>query len=333
VTVVRVRRFGTGMIRLVLCYLAAVGIAIAGQSTAFAAPSPAEIEAQIDAEWNTLEPIIEQYNEVHGQLQVNQAEADRLQQQLQPLQLQVDLALREIGDMAARAYMSGPNSAFNAVLTGGSPTSLADKLTMLDQLARTQRDQVSDVADLRDKYAAEKKKIDEVAAALKTQDADLAGKKTHIEKKIEELQRLRIQAYGAGGAPRGSFRTGPCPAVYTSDAGGRAAAKACSLIGKPYIWASAGPNGYDCSGLTLTAWGSVGVRLRHYTKWQWQETKPVSRAELKPGDLVFYYKDLHHMGIYVGDNTIVHAPRTGDNVRMAPLDRTPPVGFRRPIRG
>jgi cell wall-associated NlpC family hydrolase len=72
------------------------------------------------------------------------------------------------------------------------------------------------------------------------------------------------------------------------------------------------------------------VSLRHYTKWQWEDGKAVSRADLKPGDLVFYYTDLHHMGIYVGGNTIVHAPHTGDYVRMAPLDRMPITGFRRP---
>ncbi len=80
----------------------------------------------------------------------------------------------------------------------------------------------------------------------------------------------------------------------------------------------------------MVAWASAGVSLRHYTKWQWEDGKAVSRADLKPGDLVFYYTDLHHMGIYVGGNTIVHAPHTGDYVRMAPLDRMPITGFRRP---
>jgi cell wall-associated NlpC family hydrolase len=158
----------------------------------------------------------------------------------------------------------------------------------------------------------------------------LAGKKTVIEKKIKDLQKLRVSAYGAGGAARGALRSRPCPAKYTNDAGGKAAAKACSLIGKPYIWAAAGPRGYDCSGLTLVAWASAGVSLRHHTQWQWQNAKAVSRGELQPGDLVFHYSDLHHMGMYVGNNTIVHAPHTGDYVRMASLDIGPIAGYRRP---
>jgi peptidoglycan DL-endopeptidase CwlO len=122
-----------------------------------------------------------------------------------------------------------------------------------------------------------------------------------------------------------------CPVDYIPGPGGVAAKKACSLIGKPYIWAAAGPDGYDCSGLTLAAWAAAGVTLRHYTNWQWSDTTPVSRADLRPGDLVFFFSDLHHMGIYVGGGWMVHAPTTGDYVRMAKIDSPylPIAGFRR----
>jgi cell wall-associated NlpC family hydrolase len=89
---------------------------------------------------------------------------------------------------------------------------------------------------------------------------------------------------------------------------------------------------YDCSGLTLVAWGSVGVTLGHFTGWQWNEGTPVSRGNLRPGDLVFWFSDLHHMGIYVGGGWTVHAPHTGDVVRMTKIDSPglPIAGFRRP---
>jgi cell wall-associated NlpC family hydrolase len=238
--------------------------------------------------------------------------------------------MSHVGALAASAYMQGGPSSVTAMVVSGSPTGLIDKLTYLEMMARQQREQVSDVTALRDRFAADKHDLDTVTSALTRRDADLAGKKTLIEKKIKDLQKLRISAYGAGGGATGSLRTGPCPADYTNDAGGKAATKACSLIGKPYIWAAAGPKGYDCSGLTMVAWASAGVSLRHYTKWQWEDGKSVSRGDLRPGDLVFYYGDLHHMGICVGGNTIVHAPHTGDYVRMAPLDRMPITGFRRP---
>jgi cell wall-associated NlpC family hydrolase len=317
-------------LRSLLCVLAAAGIVICGPMTANAAPSPQTVEDQIDKAWNQLEPIIEQYNHVHSQLQTNRAQVKSLSAKLDPLQLQVNTAMSQVRTMAANAYMQGAPSALGAMVVTGSPTGLTDKLTYLELLARNQREQVSGAAALRDKYAADKHDLDTITATLAARDADLAAKKKDIEKKIKDLQRLRVRAYGAGGGATGALRTGPCPAEYTNDPGGKAAAKACSLIGRPYIWGAAGPKGYDCSGLTMVAWASAGVSLRHYTKWQWEDGKAVSRADLKPGDLVFYYTDLHHMGIYVGGNTIVHAPHTGDYVRMAPLDRMPITGFRRP---
>ena len=325
----RVEAYREATARIVLLAVAVAGVVVIG-SPAHAEPSPAQIEAQIDKQWNSLEPTIEQYNQVHSQLQTSRAQAKKLNDRLRPLQRQVDEALGSVGTMAAQAYMQGRPSALDAVLSDGAPTGLADKLTTLDQLARHQREAVSGVTVLRDRYAADKKALDTITAGLAARDADLKARKKQIEKKIDELQKLRIKAYGSSGGATGALRTGPCPAVYTNDRGGRAAKKACSLIGKPYIFGSAGPNGYDCSGLTMAAWASVGVSLRHYTKWQWSDGTPVSRAELKPGDLVFYYSDLHHMGIYVGGGMIVHAPHTGDRVRMAPINRSPVTGYRRP---
>jgi cell wall-associated NlpC family hydrolase len=330
-SVTRVEAHHAAILRSLICALATIGIVVTGSAPAKAAPSPSAIEAQINKAWNQLEPIIEQYNHVHGQLQENRAQMKTLAGRLDPLQRQVDAALSSVGTMAAKAYMQGSPSALDAMLASGSPTALTDKLTYLDVLARNQRAQVSGVIDMRDQYAADKKKLGILQASLTARDADLAAKKKDIQAKIDDLQKLRIKAYGAGGGATGALRTGPCPAEYTNDAGGKAAAKACSLIGKPYIFADAGPQGYDCSGLTLVAWASAGVSLRHYTKWQWSDNAAVSRANLKPGDLVFYFSDLHHMGIYVGNNTIVHAPHTGDYVRMAGLDSIGPIaGFRRP---
>jgi cell wall-associated NlpC family hydrolase len=313
-----------------LAVLAALPVLLVPAASAHAAPSPQELERQIDTEWNKLEPIIEQYNMVHGQLKANRAKSAALQTRLQPLQLEVDLAMSRIGDMAAQMYKGGRMSALSAMLVTGSPTTLADQLSLLDRIAQDQREQVSGAAALRDRYAADKKVVDDLIATQAQQDAFLAAQKKEIEARMAGLQRLRQQAYGTTGA-QGALRTGPCPAEYYPTPGGKAAQKACSLIGRPYEWGSAGPSTFDCSGLTLVAWASAGVTLRHYTRWQWEDHKPVSRSQLQPGDLVFYYSDLHHMGMYVGGGMIVHAPTTGDFVRMRKLDNGMPIaGFRRP---
>lgn len=319
------------LIRMVAAAAAATVLSLGLGATAHAAPTAAELEKQIDTAWNKLEPIIEQYNMVHSQLKTNKAKADALNRRLGPLQLQIQLSGAEIGEAAAIMYMGGHVSRINALLTAPTPADFADKMTTLEILAATQQQAISGVVAMRDKYAADKTKLDAVVAELASQDAALAAQKKTIEKQIASLQKLRQQLYGSSGAT-GKLKPVACPVEYLGGPGGTAAKKACSLIGKPYIWGAAGPDGYDCSGLTLTAWKAAGVTLRHYTKWQWEDNTPISRSQLRPGDLVFFFSDLHHMGLYVGGGWMVHAPTTGDFVRMAKIDSPylPIAGYRRP---
>jgi cell wall-associated NlpC family hydrolase len=95
---------------------------------------------------------------------------------------------------------------------------------------------------------------------------------------------------------------------------------ALAQLGKPYVWAAAGPNSFDCSGLALYAWGAAGVRLPHSSSMQSTMGAPVSRADLQPGDLVFFYTPVSHVGIYIGNNQVVHAPTEGDVVKVTDID-------------
>jgi cell wall-associated NlpC family hydrolase len=319
--------------RRALAILAAALILItATNTTAYAQPTVADLEAQINQAWNTLEPLVEQYNMVHAQLQANQAKAAALEAQIKPLKLQVDLVLTRVGAMSASLYESGPLSNVSAMLESGSPANLIDQLSTLDALARRQTNTVQGAADLVAKYDAEKKPLDTLIAAEAQQDADLAAKKATITQQMDSLQKLRQQLYGSSGMAGGSIRPVACPFVLGTGKGAIAAKTACAQIGKPYVWAAAGPRTFDCSGLTLYAWAAAGVTLGHYTQWQWNEGKPVTRDQLQPGDLVFYFRDLHHMSIYVGGNWVVHAPTSGDVVRMTQLDNPylPIAGYRRP---
>ncbi|MER7003698.1 NlpC/P60 family protein [Dactylosporangium sp. NPDC000555] len=315
--------------RIVVAVLAAIALLLAGTGTAQAEPTPAELEKQIDDMWNQLEPTIEQYNQVHSQLKENRAKAAALQQQLKPLEAQVDAAMGRVSDIAVQQYKIGRITTLDALLRGNTPTDLLDQLATVNAIARNQHAEIQGVAAARDKLAGDKHTLDTLIAQQTTQDADLAAKKTQIEGKLTELQKLRQQVYGSSGAT-GTLKPVACPVDYIGGPGGTAAKKACDLIGKPYVWGATGPNGYDCSGLTLTAWAAAGVKLRHYTKWQWDDTKAVARADLRPGDLVFFHSDLHHVGIYVGGGWMVHAPTTGDYVRMAKLEGRPITGYRRP---
>jgi cell wall-associated NlpC family hydrolase len=116
-------------------------------------------------------------------------------------------------------------------------------------------------------------------------------------------------------------------------ASGRAAgavAFALAQVGKPYRYGATGPNAYDCSGLTMAAYASVGVSLPHHSGSQYAQTRHVSRSELQPGDLVFYYRPISHVAMYIGNGQIVHATTPGNPVKVASLDMGRFVGASRP---
>ena len=313
-------------LRPVLCRLLAVGavivVGLLPAAQAHAAPSPAEIEAQIDKQWEQLEPVIEQYNKVRSQLKTNQKKSANLQKKIQPLSLQTEMALSRIGELAARFYKIGPSSNLNALLMTGSPTTLADQLTILDRLAAQQKAEIASVTAIRDRFNVEKEKLDALIAAEKRQEADLAAKKKQIDAEIKRLQAM---------LPKTVVMAEGCPTVtgVVSSAASTAIKVACAQVGDPYVWGAAGPDAFDCSGLTQYAYGKAGIHLTHYTGAQWREGRAVRRSEARPGDLVFFFSDLHHVGLYIGNGKMVHASRAGKPVSVASISYMPLAGFRR----
>ena len=307
-----------------------VSLTLAG--TGHAEPSPTEIEAKIDAQWQGLEPIIEQRNKVKSELDANRVKSQQLADQLRPVALKVDLALSRVSAISAHYYKGGSASAFNAVLANGSPTALADQLSMLDHLARSELNEIRDVITLKQQYESQKKPLDALLNEQAKQEADLAGKEQVINAEIKRLNDLRLKTYGTT-LSSGPVRLAACPYDYSPDAGGRAAKAACSQLNRPYVFGADGPTTFDCSGITMWAWeqANAGVHLRHYTLWQYQDTKRITKEQLRAGDLIFYYADRHHVGIYVGGGYIVHAPHTGDVVRMKRFDEAPISGYGRPV--
>jgi len=95
---------------------------------------------------------------------------------------------------------------------------------------------------------------------------------------------------------------------------------ALAQLGDPYVWAGAGPDAFDCSGLTQYAYAAAGISLPHSSQMQSTMGTPVARADLQPGDLVFFYSPVGHVGIYLGDGLMVHAPTTGSVVKIVSLD-------------
>lgn len=369
----RTRPTRSHMLPRILAIMTTVMVGVLPATHARAEPTAADVKKQIDAAWQKLEPVIEQYNKVRSQLETNQKRQAELSRKLEPLGTTVELAKARVQGIAVTRYMGGGVSPLNALLTSGSPTTFVDQLALLDRLAESEQEQITSLQTQQANYDAEQKKINALIAAQKSQQAELAAKKKAIDAEIKRLEALhrKIAAAEAAAAAKAAqeaaaaraaaaaeaeaaqaaaaeqaaataaatspiksssslFIGGQCPAVPITAAGGVAAKTACLQIGEPYAWGADGPDTFDCSGLTQYAWASAGVSLTHFTGAQWTEGTPVSRDNLRTGDLVFFHSDLHHMGIYVGNGLFVHAPHTGDVVRMARLADMPYAGARRP---
>jgi peptidoglycan DL-endopeptidase CwlO len=312
--------------RVLVGALAALLLVAFTANTAYADPSISEIERRINAVWADAEPLIEKYNRVHEKYQKNKAKQADLLKEVLPLQRQVDMARQRTGFIAAEIYRGGQASAFNGILSSGSPKALADQLTFLEYTARLQHRQIAGVAEMMREYDEKRAPVDALVAELAKQDADLAARRKVIMDKLDELGKLRLAAYGTTSGT-GAFRPWPCPAPdeYLPTKGWKAGQFACQQAGDDYSMGAAGPNTWDCSGLTMVAWQQAGVSLPHNAEDQRNAITSVKRVDLRVGDLVFYYGDLHHVAIYVGDGKVMHAPTYTDNVRMRVLEDVGPV--------
>jgi len=316
------------LLRAVLIGFAVTAI-VAPATAAHAAPPPASLQQQIDKASSDLEKIVEQYNKVNEQLKATKAEADQLATQMGPLLQNLESASATVNKIAASAYKGAGVSSMSALLSSGSPTTLMEELSSLNQIARGQQKQIDGYTQVKAQYDARKKQLDDLLAQQTAQQADLAAQKTKIEGDLKHLYDLRTQAYGS--ATTTSTNTGPTPtAPYAPGAAGVAVNFAYSILGRPYVWAGEGP-GYDCSGVTKMAWKAAGVDLPHNVAMQWSSphVSHISRGMLQLGDLVFY-SGLGHVALYVGNNQVIHAPTFGEVVKIAPIDMMGIAGYGRP---
>jgi cell wall-associated NlpC family hydrolase len=158
----------------------------------------------------------------------------------------------------------------------------------------------------------------QLAAAQRAADAASAAAAARATRALPAVRTVPVAA------SRSAIRTTPVatplravPASLTgSSVAARAVAAALSRLGRPYVFGAAGPNRFDCSGLVEWAYGRAGVATAHYTGALWNAYRHISASALRPGDLVFFYSDHHHVGIYIGGGMMINAPHTGDVVRI-----------------
>jgi cell wall-associated NlpC family hydrolase len=321
--------------------LGVIAIAVIAPATAANAdPSPADLQRQISQSQDALEKIIENYNLITEQLKSTQASADDLNAKMAPLQSNLDSAYANVGQIAVRAYKGGGVSPMAVLLSEGSTQGLLDQLSSLNQVARAQQADIQTYARSKQEYDGQKKKLDDLLSKQQSDQKALADQKGKIESdlaKLTDMQRRAAAAQprnngttsttaksnGGGGSPQP-----PPPAPNIGGGAGAAVQFAYGALGKPYIYAAAGPAGYDCSGLTQAAWRAGGKSLPHNAAMQWNQTTHISASAAQPGDLVFY-SGLGHVAMYIGNGKVIHAPHAGTVVQVASVNMMTPYGYGR----
>ncbi|MBT2467675.1 C40 family peptidase [Streptomyces sp. ISL-66] len=317
---------------------AATATAFEGTSHAAPEPTPSQVKAEVDRLYEEAEGATEQYNGAKEKADDAERALAGLQDETARKTDQLNSARSALGSLAATQYRSGTLSAAVQLAMSDSPQEYLDRAALI---ARAGNRNAADISVVRRK-AEEVGQLREQAsgrlADLRARQGELAGHKAEIEAKLSAARRLldkltaeqraAYEARSVGGATTGPAGPPPPPSDGSRAAG--AVAFAYGAIGKPYVWGATGPGSFDCSGLTQAAWRAAGVSLPRTTYTQINAGQRISRDQLAPGDLVFFYSGVTHVGMYVGNGQMIHAPRPGSTVRLAPVDSMPWAGASRP---
>lgn len=331
---------------------AAVAVALVpGSSSADPGRTVAEVQRQVDALHHKAEQASERYNDARLELAEIERDLERVRERVERQQARVD-ALREgMGRLAAAAYRSGGVDPTLELLLSGDPGAFLRQASSLDQVSRSQDSALRRMTQARQRLAQDRIVLVQQVARQQQVRQRLAREKAEIEVnadraeallrtlKAAERRRLAAAADARQAAAARASRSGTrgAPGVsapdYTGPAAGRAAAAvafAQAQVGDAYSYGAAGPDAWDCSGLTMMSWNAAGVSLPHSSSAQYSSGTPVSQSALQPGDLVFFYSPISHVGIYVGGGMIIHASNPSRPVGYASISSMPYSGAVRP---
>jgi len=314
----------------VLTATAAAAVALTSQA-AHADPKPtkSEVKAKVDKLYHEAEIVNEKANGAKEQQDKLKEQADALQDKVARGQAELNTLRGELGSLATAQYRSGGLDPSVQLLLSSDPDDFLDQASALDQLTAKQAQSLEKIQAKQRSLAQQRKeaqgKLNDLADVRKTLDEN----KKKYQVKLADAQKLLNTLTAAERAKmaeeeqRASRAAGDRVElgneVPASGVGAAALQAAATQIGKPYFRGGTGPNSYDCSGLTQWAFGQAGVQITRTTYTQVNDGVRIGRSGLKPGDLVFF-SNTSHVGIYAGNNQVLHAPYPGTNVRYEAME-------------
>jgi cell wall-associated NlpC family hydrolase len=317
-------------------------------------PSIEEVEKKVDDLYRQAESATEKYNSAKEKTSKQRKEVDTLLDDVAQRTQKLNEAREELGSFAAAQYRTGASAPDTATfLLADSPQDYFDQTQLMGRMTSRQKDAVDDYvteqsatmkkrqeatdslqtlsesqSDLKTAKATVQRKLSDARELLSQLTAEEKARLAAIEKQKQEeaarkaaelakqqaAEQKAAQEAAEESASSSSSSSEASDSSYATKAE-KALAFARSQVGKPYVWGATGPDSYDCSGLTQAAWNAAGISLPRTTYDQVNAGTTVSLSNAQPGDLVFFYDDVTHVGIYIGNGKMIHAPKPGAYVR------------------
>ena len=313
---------------------AGVAVVLAPMTASAAPTSPDQARQAVTQTGQQLEAIGEKVNEATDAAAQQQAAAAAAAGAVVTAQAQLDALEPQLRSIAQTGYVGTTRGKLAAFLTSGSADDLIEQMSTLDKLASHADAVVAQAATAR--AAAEQAQRDaaDAAAAAAAAAADLQAQQDQLEKQLAGYKSDFARLTAADQVRVHTALAGPAvttanPAPAPTAAAGVAVQTALAQVGDMYGIGASGPDSFDCSGLTSYAYAAAGVALPHSSRAQSAMGVPASRAELQPGDLVFFYSPISHVGLYIGNGQMVHASVSGKPVAVTSVDKGGYVSARR----
>jgi peptidoglycan DL-endopeptidase CwlO len=347
---------------MTLCVITLGGSMIAAPTSA--QPDIGTVQSRVDRLYHQAENASESYNNARLELRQAQSRQAAISAQLRRQQAKVNAVRARVAADVVAQYQGQALSSTAQVLLADSPDAVIDRLTTVSAYNDQQTQMMADfavqakrletrrtasarelarIAGTKRRLGEEKAQVDKAAAEAKQLLGTLKDRAAARASRAQDRAAAAAAATSSSGAtatdrgPAPASTPAPAPAPASASAAapasGRAAAAvryAMSKVGDAYVYGAAGPSAFDCSGLTMMAWAQAGVGLPHSASAQMGSGTPVSQSQLRPGDLVFYYSPVSHVGMYIGNGQIVNAENPSVGVKITGVNTMPYAGAVRP---
>ncbi|MFF7749843.1 NlpC/P60 family protein [Streptomyces sp. NPDC007971] len=322
-----------------LCALAAAAAAL-GAVPAQAAPHGGT-RAEVDRLYQEAEKATQAYDKAEERAGTLRREVRDAQDHIARQQQRINALRERLGSLAGAQYRSGGIDPAVALLFSDDPDDYLDKAATLDRIGAQQTERLRELRSVMRELSQERAAAAGKLAALEQSRAAVAAHKRTVEQKLAKARRVlnslpateraaydRASRSARADLPDVPGLTGG--AVATDSRASAAVAAALSALGRPYVWGASGPSGFDCSGLMQWSYARAGVQLPRTSQEQRYAGRQIPLSQARPGDLVVYRSDASHVGMYVGNGQVVHAPYPGAPVRYDPVGMMPIASVTRP---